>query len=72
MKFLTLCIIKKSKRGAKTSNFKNTISKTPEKLSLVTLVTTYHKLSLSLAVIADKNFLKRSVLNFESFYIYFK
>ena len=50
MKFLTLCIIKKSKRGAKTSNFKNTISKTPEKLSLVTLVTTYHKLSLSLAV----------------------
>ena len=36
----------KKERGAKTySNFKN-ISKTPEKLSLVTLVTNYQKLSL--------------------------
>ena len=38
MKLLTLPLIKKS-------NFKN-ISKTPEKFSLVTLVTNYHKLSL--------------------------
>ena len=36
---------KKRERVAKTSNFKN-ISKTPEKFSLVTLVTNYHKLSL--------------------------
>ena len=44
MTFLTLPLIKKE-RGAKTySNFKN-ISKTPEKFSLVTLVTNYHKLS---------------------------
>ena len=46
MKFLTLPLTKKRERGAKTlSNFKN-ISKTPEKFSLVTLVTNYHKLSL--------------------------
>ena len=42
-----LCLSqKKRERGAKTSNFKNTIFKTPEKLLLVTLVTNYHKLSL--------------------------
>ena len=35
---------KEREREAKTSNLKN-ISKTPEKLSLVTLVTNYHKLS---------------------------
>ena len=43
MKFLTLPHQKKKKK--KKSNFKN-ISKTPEKFSLVTLVTDYHKLSL--------------------------
>ena len=49
---------KERERGAKKlSNFKN-ISKTPERFSLVTLVTNYHKLSL--------------VLNFESSYWYFK
>ena len=37
---------RKRKRGAKTSNFKNTIFKTPKKLSVVILVTNYHKLSL--------------------------
>ena len=47
MKFLTPPPTKKKKRerGAKTSNLKN-ISKTPEKFSLVNLVTNYHKLSL--------------------------
>ena len=50
MKFLTLSLIKKGERGAKTSNLKN-ISKTPEKLSLVTLVTNYHKLSFLSVVV---------------------
>ena len=47
MKFLTLPVTKKKqkKEGQRQSNFKN-ISKTPEKFSLVTLVTNYHKLSL--------------------------
>ena len=56
MKFQTLPLTKKGRKkerererekesGAKTSsNFKN-ISKTPEKFSLVKLVTNYHKLS---------------------------
>ena len=37
---------KREVEGQKQSNFKNIISKTPKKLSLVTLVTNYHKLSL--------------------------
>ena len=41
-----VCLIKERERGEKTnSNLKN-ISKTPEKFSLVTVVTNYHKLSL--------------------------
>ena len=42
-----LCL--SQKRGGKSKNIiqlKNKISKTPEKLSLLTLVTNYHKLSL--------------------------
>ena len=46
MKLLTLPLIKKS-------NFKN-ISKTPEKFSLVTLVTNYRKLS-RLPLVKNKN-----------------
>ena len=62
---------KKRERGAKPSNFKN-ISKTPEKLSLVTLVTNNHKLSLlPLAVRPSRKFKKQKlVLNFESCYSY--
>ena len=45
MKFLTLRLTKKEREEQKQSNFKN-ICKTPEKFSLVTLVTNYHKLSL--------------------------
>ena len=41
---------KEREREAKTSNLKN-ISKTPEKLSLVTLVTNYHKLSILLLLL---------------------
>ena len=40
-------MLKKRERGAKTySNFKKIISKSPGKLSVVTLVTNYYKLSL--------------------------
>ena len=53
MKFLTLPLTKKERerervreRSKNMSNFKNFNSKTPEKLSLVTLVTNFHKLSL--------------------------
>ena len=57
IKFLTLPLTKKDRerererervreRRKNMSNFKNFNSKTPEKLSLVTLVTNVHKLSL--------------------------
>ena len=49
MKFLTLPLTKKKRereRSKNISNFKNFNSKTPEKLSLGTLVTNFHKLSL--------------------------
>ena len=70
---------KKRERGEKTnlqlqSNFRNINSKAPEKLSLVTLVTNYHKLSLlSLVVRPWQKFEKHKlVLSFESWYCYFK
>ena len=49
MNFLTLALTKKRERQGKSkniSNSKNINSKTPEKLTLVTLVTNFHKLLL--------------------------
>ena len=78
MKFLTLRLTKKKKKkresGAKTQyNFKS-ISKTPEKFSLVTLVPNYHRLSLLTPVVRHwRKFKKQKLLlNFESCYCYFK
>ena len=72
MKFLTLPH-QKEKKKKKKSNFKN-ISKTPEKFSLVTLVTNYHKLSLLPLVVRPRQKFEKQklVLNFESCYCYFK
>ena len=50
MKFLTLPLTKKERAAKTYSNLKK-ISKTPEKFSLVTLVTNYHKLPLLLLVV---------------------
>ena len=52
MKFLTLHLTKKEREEQKQSNFKN-ISKTPEKFSLITLVTNYNKLSLLQLVVKN-------------------
>ena len=48
IKYVTLPLTKKQdmSKASTWSNFKRINSKTPEKLSLVTLVTNYHKLSL--------------------------
>ena len=48
MKFVTLPLTKKKEReeNKNISNYKNINSKTPEKLSLVSLVTNFHKLLL--------------------------
>ena len=45
-KFLILPLTKKRERSKNISNFKNINSATPEKLSLLTLVTNFHELSL--------------------------
>ena len=65
---------KKRKKRERGENFKSINSKTPEKLSLVTPVANYHKLSLSRLVARPwRKFEKRKlVLNFQSCYCYFK
>ena len=77
-----VCLIKyeeKKQREEKnhyptSKTFLFSISKIPEKISLVTLVTNYHKLSLlPLVVRSWRKFEKQKlVLNFESCYCYFK
>ena len=65
---------KKRERAAKTYSSLKKISKTPEKVSRVTLVTNYHELSFLSLVVRPwrKSEKQKLVLNFDSCYCYFK